>query len=157
MIVQETLTSTLDEGKSVKHVPCFAQDPVYTDLDKELLQSVGIEPVNDPEGFLSINSNSVVCEWNTYEYVIRKISERPWSVVFISFSHQLEELSVAREANGTARYGVCSSIQATSRSSTDKAWFIGALSIMISVPSKLDKYRTCSQIANSYLSPLLFP
>ena len=130
---------------------------MYTDLDKDFLRSVGIEPVNDPEGFLSINSNSVVCDWNTYGYIIRKISERPWPAVFISFSHQFEELSVAREANGTARYGDCTSIQATPWSSTDKASFIGTLSIVISVLSKLSKYRTCSQIANSYLSPLLFP
>ncbi|KAL8894574.1 MAG: hypothetical protein Q9192_004209 [Flavoplaca navasiana] len=138
-IIQESLTSTLDEGKSIKHVTCFAQDPVYTDLDKDFLRSVGIEPVNDPDGFLSINSNSIVCEWNTYGYIIRKISERPWPAVFISFSHQFEELSVAREANGTARKAFYSDLSA------------------IEAQQIQDMLTDCEQLPLSALIPLMYP
>lgn len=39
---------------------CYAQDPLYTDIDQSVLNENGITILNDPEGFLQVDENSVV-------------------------------------------------------------------------------------------------
>lgn len=39
---------------------CYAQDPIYTDVEKSLLASVGISVINDPKGFLAVDANTLV-------------------------------------------------------------------------------------------------
>lgn len=78
------LILVLDEGRRQEQFArCFSQDPIYSDYDKQFLYSLGIEPVEDLEGFLLVTNDSVVCSWRTYDYVSRKISERPWPAVLI--------------------------------------------------------------------------
>ena len=72
-------------------MPCFSQEPFYTTHDKQFLRSIGIEPVDDPDGFLSVDSRSLVCEWCTYESVVRKISERPWPAAMITTNDRAEK------------------------------------------------------------------
>ncbi|KAI4286440.1 MAG: hypothetical protein L6R35_004308 [Caloplaca aegaea] len=48
-----TVKACINDGRDGKNLaPCFSQDPEYTDLDKEVLRSHGIEPVDDPRGEL---------------------------------------------------------------------------------------------------------
>ena len=39
-------------------MPCFAQDPVFNSLDKELLSSLNIEVVEHPGAFKSVNEHT---------------------------------------------------------------------------------------------------
>ncbi|KAL9639349.1 MAG: hypothetical protein Q9204_001132, partial [Flavoplaca sp. TL-2023a] len=81
--------------------------------DKAFLRSTGIEPVDDPNGFTSIDVNSVVCEWSTYDSLIRKISERPWPAVFITGSDTLEKLGCNQDQDGDTRHAYFADLNAT--------------------------------------------
>ncbi|KAI1389507.1 uncharacterized protein F4822DRAFT_442774 [Hypoxylon trugodes] len=41
-------------------VPCFAQDPAYMTIDKQILEGLGFTIVDDPRGFLEVDDDSVV-------------------------------------------------------------------------------------------------
>lgn len=41
-------------------IQCYAQDPQYTDTDKQVLQEEGITVVDDPRGFLELDDETVV-------------------------------------------------------------------------------------------------
>lgn len=47
-------------GKSGAEIKCFAQDPVYTPVDKQVLHEHGITVVDDPGAFLEVDDASVV-------------------------------------------------------------------------------------------------
>jgi hypothetical protein len=57
-----TLQSVLQEKNTTKkgQILCYAQDPIYTTVDKTVLENFGIEVLDDPEGFLKVDDNSVV-------------------------------------------------------------------------------------------------
>ncbi|KAL9633533.1 MAG: hypothetical protein Q9204_003357 [Flavoplaca sp. TL-2023a] len=109
-----TMKECINGGRSAQHpVACLAQDPLYTDRDKAFLRSTGIEPVDDPKGFTLIDVNSVVCEWSTYDYLIRKISERPWPAVFVTGSDTLEKLGCSQDQDGDTRHAYFADLNAT--------------------------------------------
>ncbi|KAJ7868971.1 hypothetical protein B0H14DRAFT_3861367 [Mycena olivaceomarginata] len=41
-------------------IQCFAQDPMYSDMDKQLLGKHGITVLDDPRGFLQLDESSIV-------------------------------------------------------------------------------------------------
>lgn len=41
-------------------IDCFAQDPIYTEVDKQVLNKVDITVLDDPRGFLQVDNHSVV-------------------------------------------------------------------------------------------------
>jgi hypothetical protein len=41
-------------------VKCFAQDPVYTPIDKQVLGELGITVLDDPRAWLQVENGSVV-------------------------------------------------------------------------------------------------
>ena len=43
-----------------KELSCYVQDPEYTLIDREILNGVGIQAVDDPEGFLKVDDRSIV-------------------------------------------------------------------------------------------------
>ncbi|KAL8880181.1 MAG: hypothetical protein Q9215_007779 [Flavoplaca cf. flavocitrina] len=89
-----TMLESINEGRrQEQYARCFSQDPIYSDHDKQFLHSLGIEPVEDPEGFLLVTNDSVVCNWRTYDYISRKISERPWPAVLIQGEEELHMAS----------------------------------------------------------------
>jgi hypothetical protein len=47
----------LNGGQEIK---CYAQDPVYDEIDKEFLTSIGIAPLDDPKGFLAVDQQTLV-------------------------------------------------------------------------------------------------
>ncbi|CAG8909104.1 unnamed protein product [Penicillium egyptiacum] len=47
-------TNGLDE------LSCYMQDPEYTDVDRRIFRDVGFQVVDDPEGFLKVDGQSIV-------------------------------------------------------------------------------------------------
>ncbi|KAL9633532.1 MAG: hypothetical protein Q9204_003356 [Flavoplaca sp. TL-2023a] len=89
-----TMLESINEGRPQEELArCFSQDPAYSDYDKKFLRSIGVEPVEDPQGFLLVNNDSVVCLWRTEDYVGRKVSERPWPAVLIKGDEELQTAS----------------------------------------------------------------
>jgi hypothetical protein len=41
-------------------VQCYAQDPIYTEIDRQVLDAHGIAVLDDPKGFLEIDEDTVV-------------------------------------------------------------------------------------------------
>ncbi|OOF91856.1 hypothetical protein ASPCADRAFT_9267 [Aspergillus carbonarius ITEM 5010] len=41
-------------------LPCYVQDPIYNDIEKEVLQDQGMQVVEDPQGFLEVDESSMV-------------------------------------------------------------------------------------------------
>ncbi|KAI0836783.1 hypothetical protein F5Y06DRAFT_273355 [Hypoxylon sp. FL0890] len=50
--------SAIMEGKTKPQ--CYAQDPVYTDQEKEVLETRGVTVLEDPKGFLEADESSIV-------------------------------------------------------------------------------------------------
>ena len=49
-------------GAKVADVKCSAQDPLYTEVDRKVLEKEGVAVVDDPEGFLKVDEKTaVVC------------------------------------------------------------------------------------------------
>lgn len=62
---QHALILTLRDIFSKKQDPstkieCFAQDPSYTDIDKSILQGAGVGILNDPNGFVEVDDNTLL-------------------------------------------------------------------------------------------------
>lgn len=73
----ETIVKTLKELRSCD-ILCYAQDPAYNDADKEVLRSIGITPINDPKGFLEVDSNTLVISVNPNIPVKQIIADVQW-------------------------------------------------------------------------------
>ena len=48
------------QGADGIHIDCYAQDPVYSTADKQVLGEVGITVLNDPGGFLEVDETAIV-------------------------------------------------------------------------------------------------
>ncbi|KKZ68843.1 hypothetical protein EMCG_00014 [[Emmonsia] crescens] len=69
---QHALLSTLldvlrSEGKNsgAEEIPCYLQDPAYTDTDKSLLANLGMTVVDGAEGFLSTDDSTAVLSFSS--------------------------------------------------------------------------------------------
>lgn len=62
-----------DNGKML---PCIAQDPVYSPLDKPFLRSMDITVVDDPDAFSLIDENSLVFLIGTFPRILWWIGDR---------------------------------------------------------------------------------
>lgn len=60
MASRECLASEGTNAKDYGDVQCFAQEPEYTDADREILQDYDITVLDDPEGWLEVDETSVV-------------------------------------------------------------------------------------------------
>lgn len=54
------MVASLFTANVASHIDCYAQDPIYSDTDKAVLQRYGICPVDDPEGFLEVDQATAV-------------------------------------------------------------------------------------------------
>jgi hypothetical protein len=59
-------------------ISCYAQDPAYTDIDKQVLRSIGIMPINDPKGFLRVDRNTFVFSVSPNVPVKQIVSDSQW-------------------------------------------------------------------------------
>ena len=48
------------QTRTIRPIECFAQDPIYTSSDKDVLAEHNIKVLNDPRGFLHVDDSSVV-------------------------------------------------------------------------------------------------
>lgn len=55
--LDEKLLTGQDDGKNLF---CYRQDPEYTPVDREILDGVGFQVVDHPDGFLKIDEQSIV-------------------------------------------------------------------------------------------------
>jgi hypothetical protein len=67
-------------GEEIKVV---AQDPQFTELDKEFLTSLGHKVVEDPEAFTQIGEGTLVYAIHCYAKVYKAVSEAPRPAVLI--------------------------------------------------------------------------
>jgi hypothetical protein len=47
-------------GEGARGIKCYAQDPIYTSVDKQVLDGAGFTVIDDPRAFLEIDKASVV-------------------------------------------------------------------------------------------------
>ncbi|KAH8819437.1 hypothetical protein F5884DRAFT_848760 [Xylogone sp. PMI_703] len=47
------------KAKTAMEIKCYAQDPAYTELDRKFLKSIGITVIDDPKGFLEVDSDTL--------------------------------------------------------------------------------------------------
>jgi hypothetical protein len=47
-------------GEGVCGIKCYAQDPIYTPIDEQVLGEAGFDVVDDPKAFLEVDESSVV-------------------------------------------------------------------------------------------------
>ncbi|KAF7591027.1 hypothetical protein BBP40_002045 [Aspergillus hancockii] len=75
----------LNGGQEIK---CYAQDPVYDEIDKECLTSIGITPLDDPKGFLEVDQHTLVFSVSPNVPVKQIIAdlERPAAMVWNTVS-----------------------------------------------------------------------
>lgn len=66
-----------------KPLPCVIQDPGYSNLDHEYLRTLGLEPVDDPDGFSRINSGSLVFHISTYLFIAWWICDGVWPAAMV--------------------------------------------------------------------------
>lgn len=59
-----TLRDMLQASQPGVQIKCLAQDPAYTEVDKTVLSEVGITVVDDPQGFLEVDDQSVVLSFS---------------------------------------------------------------------------------------------
>jgi SRR1 len=59
-IQHAAVESIMENLKRNSDIYCYAQDPAYVDIDKEVLKSIGIETIEDPKGFLEIDENTFI-------------------------------------------------------------------------------------------------
>jgi hypothetical protein len=45
-------------------IACYAQDPAYSEIDKSVLEQYGIRILNDPEGFLEVDDETIVLSFS---------------------------------------------------------------------------------------------
>lgn len=62
---QHALLLTLQEiytksGHEADKTACYMQDPVYNEVDKSVLEDLGMAVLDDPDGFLEVDETSVV-------------------------------------------------------------------------------------------------
>lgn len=53
-------------------IQCYAQDPGYTDTDRNMLQNSGITVLDNPHGFLEVTDSTVVLSFDA-EVPVRQI------------------------------------------------------------------------------------
>ena len=53
-------------------IQCYAQDPGYTDTDRNMLQNSGITVLDNPHGFLEVTDSTVVLSFDV-EVPVRQI------------------------------------------------------------------------------------
>jgi hypothetical protein len=56
----DILVAKEHEEKEDDEIKCYAQDPAYSEADLSLLHSIGIQPLDDPKGFLEIDEETLV-------------------------------------------------------------------------------------------------
>lgn len=62
---------------------------MLTELDAEFLATLGIEAINDPEGFLAVDETTLVYATRAYDFIYQKLSQATWPAALICDSLQV--------------------------------------------------------------------
>jgi hypothetical protein len=76
---------------TASNISCYAQDPAYTDVDKEILRSIGITPLNDPKGFLQVDRNTLVLSVSPNVPLQQIVSDLQWPAAMLWHTIQPEK------------------------------------------------------------------
>jgi hypothetical protein len=68
---------------AILEIPVIAQDPAFSLLDKEFLQSLGFKVFESPEGFDLIDSSSLVYAIHCYPVVYDEVGKKGPPAVLI--------------------------------------------------------------------------
>lgn len=74
--IQLAALNTIITILGIESVPRFAQEPHFTELDKQFMKSAGYETVEDPEAFAKVNVNSLVFAVHCYPALYQSISRQ---------------------------------------------------------------------------------
>ncbi|KAJ5782415.1 hypothetical protein N7457_004189 [Penicillium paradoxum] len=55
-----TMKEWLQERDREQKVPCYSQDPAFTEVDRQILDEVGVEVIEDPRGWLEVDEQSMI-------------------------------------------------------------------------------------------------
>lgn len=86
-------------------MPCFAQDPDYTDVDKKVLAEHGVTVLDDPRGFLAVDDQSAVLSFAPDVCVRQVVADlaRPALLVWNTIQTEDESLRVWRQRFGDSK------------------------------------------------------
>ncbi|KFY23277.1 hypothetical protein V493_05964 [Pseudogymnoascus sp. VKM F-4281 (FW-2241)] len=89
-LMQLAALDTIRKTLAIWDMPVIAQDPAFSPLDKEFLQSLGCEVLESPEGFDLINGDSLVYAIHCYPIVYDEVGKKGPPAVLIG--NDLERL-----------------------------------------------------------------
>lgn len=86
-------------------IQCFAQDPVYTNVDKVVLAEHGVTVVDDPRGFLQVDDQSAVLSFAPNICVRQIVADiaRPALLIWNTVHDEEETMSFWRNRFGDSR------------------------------------------------------
>lgn len=93
-----TLRDMLQASQPGVQIKCLAQDPVYTEVDKTVLAELGVAVVDDPQGFLEVDDQSVVLSFSPNVPVRQIITDLARPVVLAWDTVLTEEQTISRWA-----------------------------------------------------------
>ncbi|KFZ12901.1 hypothetical protein V502_06876 [Pseudogymnoascus sp. VKM F-4520 (FW-2644)] len=82
-LAQLAALATIRKSLAIWNIPVIAQDPAFSPLDNEFLQSLGFEVLQSPEGFDLINENSLVYAIHCYPIVYDQVGKKGPPAVLI--------------------------------------------------------------------------
>ncbi|KAL4955089.1 hypothetical protein BDW69DRAFT_193524 [Aspergillus filifer] len=89
-----TMARVLSNGAAhsdLGDIRCFVQDPAYTEVDTSLLRTLGIEPLDDPKGFLEIDDETLVFSVSPNVPVKQIVADVAWPGLMVWNTVSLEE------------------------------------------------------------------
>jgi len=91
-----TLREVLSQWQNPGHgIKCYAQDPGYTSIDKEVLKRSGVIVVDDPQGFLEVDDSTAVLSFGANVPVRQIIADisRPAMMIWDKIEFFEDELA----------------------------------------------------------------
>ncbi|ATY62317.1 Sensitivity To Red Light Reduced-SRR1 [Cordyceps militaris] len=81
LTMAETLTRA--QGGGGDEVRCYTQDPVYADVEKQLLAALGFEILEDPKGFLAVDDRTLVFSVTPNVPVRQIVADMVWPAAMV--------------------------------------------------------------------------
>lgn len=86
-IVSQKYESKLDE------IPCYVQDPIYTDIDRVILDKHGLKVLDDPDGFLEVDNSSLVVSCSSNAPIKQIVTDLAYPAAIIWDTMQSNDIS----------------------------------------------------------------
>lgn len=94
-----TLRDMLQASQPGVQIKCLAQDPAYSEVDTMVLSEAGITVIDDPQGFLEVDDQSVVLSFSPNVPIRQIITDVSRPVVLAWDTVITEEQTISRWAN----------------------------------------------------------